>query len=259
MKKIFILVGLTISLNSFCQDNQDSLAKYSYSIVGFTLPKGGAFGSGFFIKNKNSLYLVTAKHVLTGCGNYGVELDNMPKSMNVFIKGPPLQAFNINTEIIKKDIPCKESFYDSDFIVTIISNQFSNYVNSVEKLISPPYKNVKQVSIFGYPEYIYGKGNDKYYFINPISMNLHKKIYGFYVKEDSLKNINNASCFFEVDKFMEDYDSLGGFSGSPIFVQDDTSKKWRILGVFTGSGINYNGNTAIWFVPIEIIMNKINR
>jgi hypothetical protein len=110
MKKLIAIACLLISIHSVSQGNQDSLSKYSYQVFGFTPPKYSFFGTGFFIKNKNSLYFITAKHVLTGC-THGNQFGHFPNKMNVMIDSGR-HSFYINTTEIINSNPCHYSFFD---------------------------------------------------------------------------------------------------------------------------------------------------
>ena len=57
---------------------------------------------------------------------------------------------------------------------------------------------------------------------------------------------------------MKAYDSLGGFSGSPIFIQDSTSEKWRIAGIFTSNTYDNTGRVGIECTLIEMAIKKID-
>jgi hypothetical protein len=136
--------------------------------------------------------------------------------------------------------------------------KYNPYVNSVENFICPFFQKVKKAVIFGYPgdSYHTAAGNEISMFPTASKINLPENIYGYFEK-DSMNIIDSSGCFFEVDNFMKDYESLGGFSGSPVFLQDSITKKIRITGIFTGNGINPNGRCAIWFTPIEFALRRI--
>jgi len=255
MKKWIALLALLVSFNSYSQFNQDSLSKYCYSIFGYTPPSHSFFGSGFFIRRNNSLYFVSAKHVVTGC-IYGAYLKHFPKEMNIVIDSPKT-LINARVELIAKRDPCSVSFKDSDFVVTKVSSRFMKYVHSVEAFILPPFDSLQEADIYGFPHYRELKRRKMDIFEPPYKMNLPHQISSLFVNESSEK-IDLTSCFFEVGSFMSDYDSLGGFSGAPIFVKDAFSPRVRILGIFTGSSVDQGGKIGIWFVPIEFALKAID-
>src|SRR5687768_15135590 len=66
----------------------DSLKKYTYSLLGFKVSGNytyQAFGSGFFYRHSGGLYLITAKHVLSGCLDTA-KIKNHPDVINILIE-----------------------------------------------------------------------------------------------------------------------------------------------------------------------------
>jgi V8-like Glu-specific endopeptidase len=251
MKKFLFIALLLICFSSFGQNNSDSLNKYSYAIIGLDKTQT-LLGSGFFIKNNNSLYFITAKHCFVNCDSIGFINSDMIMVINRF---NPDKSFAINTKPIKLKYPCHGTYFDSDYVAIPINIQMSKYVNSVENFVLPPFKKIDSASVFGFPGFSYSKVENGQVFIIPTKMKLPPKIHGFYIKTDKKNRVDSASCFFEVDSFLNDLDSLGGFSGSPIFIK--SKDKIRILGVFYASSTNPNGKTGIWYAPIEFIESQI--
>src|SRR6185312_4251924 len=110
MNRILITcLTLLLFTNTYCQSNNafDSLKKYSYFIEGINSKDGViATGTGFFIRTKDSLiYLITAKHVLSGCNDSLLKFKGMPPIMYVFLDLNG-NIIPINTNRIKDTSQC---------------------------------------------------------------------------------------------------------------------------------------------------------
>src|SRR5688572_14249529 len=91
---VFIIVSCSQSVTVRPQDIQQSLKKYSYFIIGFKPVGNGiletASGTGYFIRDNNRLYFLTAKHVLTPCDYIDtctppVRRNSFPDSMSILL------------------------------------------------------------------------------------------------------------------------------------------------------------------------------
>src|SRR6185312_8202708 len=110
MNRILITcLTLLLFTNTYCQSNNafDSLKKYSYFIEGINFKTGAiATGTGFFIRTRNNvIYLITAKHVLSGCTDSLVKFKEMPNYMNVFLDKNGTVIL-INIAVIKDTSQC---------------------------------------------------------------------------------------------------------------------------------------------------------
>jgi hypothetical protein len=89
-------------------------------------------------------------------------------------------------------------------------------------------------------------------------MPLPKKDYFFTRRKDSASGIISPTiAVIDYPSFMHDYDSLGGFSGSPVFIQDSITNKWRIAGIFIANTFSDVGSLGIEYLLIEMIIKKI--
>ena len=147
---------------------------------------------------------------------------------------------------------------DSYYIVIRIDNKYSNSINSVEHFVHPPFKYVKGIKILGYPGWSYAKNDSLFMpFINPTEMPLPKKDYFFSILKDSATAVVDSSVFvIDCPPFMKNADSLGGFSGSPVFIQDSITNNWRIAGIFTSNARSSTGRFGIEVVLIEAAIKK---
>src|SRR4051794_33158022 len=91
MSKYFLFFLFLISSKSYSQKNNfrifDSLQHYSYRLLGFSVSGNRLYpfgGTCFFIRKNKKIFLVTAKHVVTGCVDSG-KADNLPSKLSVYI------------------------------------------------------------------------------------------------------------------------------------------------------------------------------
>ena len=113
MRLLFISL-LFLSSDLFSQDPADSLAKYSYSIIGVMPSLSVVFGSGFFLRNNGFIYFITAKHVLTGCDK-GLIPDRFPDEMTIYLTNST-STILIPTKQIKEKSPCYTSRPYKDYV-----------------------------------------------------------------------------------------------------------------------------------------------
>jgi hypothetical protein len=254
----FFLLAICISSNG---QPADSLKKYSYTIFGYnveTMPfPFSASGTAFFIKKNNSIFLITSKHVLTGCEN-GVKLKEMPDYMNVYIPEHDT-ILTIDIRTIKDTAMCFAKVEDGlDVIVVKIADFWRTYIkNTVEEFISPRFKNVKSIEIFGYPadrnDGVRLPGYD-----GPVHIQIPEKKYEIVQAFDSTGKVDTINYRVFADSTISD-SVKNGFSGSPVFIQDADSKKWRIMGVLVASGLEVNTRKRLTYIQhMEYVINLID-
>ena len=130
MKLLSTSLLLFISIFSNGQ-SVDSLKKYSYTIFGYNLKTMpfpfSASGTAFFIKRNNSIFLITAKHVLTGCEK-GVKPKEMPDYMNIYLPERDT-ILGIDIRAIKDTATCFTKVEDGlDVIVVRVDNFWKKYI-----------------------------------------------------------------------------------------------------------------------------------
>jgi hypothetical protein len=234
----------------------DSLKKYSYFIAGFEIVNpatGEAITSGgtcFFLKEKDELYLTTAKHVMTGCDS--IKAVHYPSILNVFSPNYD-NLISIETKPIRDTAACLPFYADPDVIVIKVSNKIQ--VNVVNDFMLEPFLEVGNTVIYGFP----GINNIKpsgFRIVPADSIMLKENSYS-YVSE----SINNHTDTINYHIYAEHYtfDYLGkGYSGSPVFVQDKLSKKWRVAGIAVGYALTTTNKTFLYVTHSIFINQKIN-
>lgn len=264
---VIFLISVPKNVNS--QSNSDSLSKYSYSIMGFS--SKGNFGvpysgTAFFIRNGSSVFLITAKHVLSGCDDGNRKMPFFPDVMNVMVldrNDSSGGVINVNIEKIKDSIVCHESFLDSDFIALkiIVHDTILKKINSVENLIMPPFEEVEKIAMFGFPLNSIRNPSVQFGFWMPSFFELNGVetiISGAFT--DTVSNRTDSTNYYFYNQVAKIDSSLKGFSGSPVFVKDRSSDRWRITGLFAKFGYNNTTGDKFITVPrIDYILRDIHR
>jgi hypothetical protein len=269
--RIVLITVLLLPVRLLAQltGDTDTLKKYSYKLQGFSTGQYNGLtmvrrwsGTVFFIRSVNQLYLVTAKHVLSGCDNSdSVKLKNFPDEMLVEVSRD--KHFNkllkINSAIIRDTSACLSTKLYPDVIAVKIDDTIADQVYSIEGLIHPLYKRVTNSLVIGYPGYANRPIGDLSYF-DPHAIALLDGRYFLsagYV--DTTRTTLDKIHFWIYPKDIDTGDSLGGYSGSPFYVQDQRSKKWRIAGVFASSGADSGKLPVMYAVKIDYVLDEINR
>ncbi len=247
----FVLPLICISV--FSQVNKlpaDSLAKYSYPITGVYPIFGG--GTGFFIKRNNHLYLVTAKHVINGCDGTGKKNELYADILLIGNKEDQRHSFTIDNRVLRKVLPCG----GLDMYVKRIDSTFIPYYNSVEKFIIPEIEYFRTVEIFGYPMNTYDTG----YIRIPnrkIHLSIPEQTFDFAYVYDSTWKVDNNLRKITYPKSVE---VIGGFSGSPVFLQDKKTNEWRVIGIVSATlPVVGDSRASMLFVDIKYVIALINK
>lgn len=268
---ILLLTALLFTKASFSQtqNDWDSFKKYSYSILGFSgkgnfgIPSGG---TGFFIRDRSKLFLVTAKHVFSGCDDSAKKSPFYPDIMNVMLHdniGNPTIVINVNIEKIKDTTPCVRKLNDTDIIVVPINveDSIGKTIFSVEKFLAPPFRVIEKILMVGFPGIGYARQPVEFGFWKPslFKMNGNEtKIFTHTTYTDPIM-IDSINLFM-YNQTIEIDSTLKGFSGSPIFVKDSSSKKWRIAGLFAKFGeCNTAKEKCIIAPKIDYILSDIDK
>lgn len=258
MTRIILLSFFIINtFQSFCQDTQlpaDSLSKYSYSILGFSNNPNADFGTCFFINHNNNLFLVTAKHTLYNCDTLTKKEYPAFKFGIVFIPDP----FNTIQFSVPQTIDTCFGFErDTDLLVLKVDKRFFKDVNTVDNFILPPFSKLGEMQIFGQ-----GMRADSSFFVfdKQHSIHLPRNTFKIYTSMPILNNkfIDSVHYIIDMKKLRID-NWLKGFSGSPAFLQDDETKKWRLCGVLVQGLIpeSKKRKGAILVVKPEYIFQSI--
>ncbi len=253
MKQIFILtlVGLITIENVFSQrshQHADSLEQYSYPILGI-YPSFTA-GTGFFLTYNDSLYFITAKHVVTGCDDKRNKRPNYPDKLIIGDYKDMEHSFFIDTKVIRQALPCD----GIDMYIHPISGRFKPYYKTVDQFILPKISEFATLEIFGYPITSYDTG---YVGVPRKSKHLTMptETFDFTYALDSAGNINKLYQRVSHPKSVE---VIGGYSGSPIFLQDRQTGNWRIIGIVSATESTYGGSRGgLLYVDIQHVLNLL--
>lgn len=256
LKWIIIFLNLFVFITSFGQDTiqSQSLKKYSYTIMGVSKKSVSDFGTCFFITFKNDLYLVTAKHTLYTCDT--IALKEYPEFQQAIVFIPePFKV--VQLEIPQISDTCLGFERDPDvFVMKVDASLFKN-VFTVDQFLLPPFEKLGELNIFGQGMKIDSQfvGFDSQHHIN-----IPRNSFEIY-SSHGLSNggIDSMHYLIELDN-LKVGNWLKGFSGSPVFLQDWVSKKWRVCGMLT-KGLYTNSNEskdAILSVKSDFILNFID-
>lgn len=258
MKTLITILFLSVSIVTNSQP-ADSLKKYSYYLMGYLPTDTGIIsggGTGFFIKRNNELFLITAKHVLSGCDGFK-KPDKYPDVFNAVEKDKDL-VIPFSTYLVRDTALCLPFHQDPDIIAIKIDKKWYNSVNSVEGYNSPPFLKLESTEIFGFPSIDMTTPFGFMALKSASHIHLPKKdIYKQAVDSATGKILDsiNYRIFSKTVAFNLDQ---RGYSGSPVFVKDYKSKKWRIAGVAVGYGLDVSGETFLYVVNIKYVYKKID-
>ncbi len=231
--RLVIIIILALIVNKCI--SQDSLQKYSYQLLGLVIkdkdivqPYGG---SGFFIRASKRLFFITAKHVVSGCLDSNTKIDSFPTVMQITIKTNSHFEGVINLPIkeITKSIKCDSINKAPDFQIFEVKE--NKNVQSIESLIIPPFENVSQLIICGYPSNLV-----KSYNLHPntsiIKIDIDNNDISIPIYDGIAQDYN-----FSIKTKYEDW--LWGYSGSPVFIKDKNTNSYRIMGLLAAAAGEY--------------------
>ena len=83
--------------------------------------------------------------------------------------------------------------------------------------------------------------------------------YGFFQFVDSITRKIDTINSMIISKDVPLHDSLKGYSGSPLFLQDLQTLKWRVCGLFAASSLDTITKTKAILAPVpKYIMQSID-
>ena len=237
----YFIIALSLSIQGCSSsiktiDSVQFLSKYSYIVLGFETTKEGKIpynGTCFFINRNDKLYLITAKHVITGCEN-GQKTFNTADVLNVLIKdslGKVINVINAGTSQLKAQYPCKPSYEDLDAIAIEVSRPENATIYTVENYIRPRFLQWDKIEIFGFPrEKTYKDSSIGHEIVSHRSINPTETKFEYQIdssgREDTLH-------YVLLGKYLtEDLTHDHGYSGSPVFIRNTITKEWRIVGLY---------------------------
>jgi hypothetical protein len=265
---ILLCCSATKKHNSLEFKYDESLSKYSYLIFGTKireeLNRFYTFqGTCFFIRWEKQLYLITAKHVLSGNNTGDQKENNHPAIMEVCVKdSASLTKIPINTNAINDTLCCGLYKDYSDFCVIKVDPSTFSKVNSVENFIYAPFKKIDGIQFAGFTKINMERSEDApitRFSVTSKGLKFFYKSFSFKSNSDSTYRTDTTNCYISSPKIPMD-GTLQGTSGAPIFVKDHNSKKWRVLGLCGGEfKPDSTSIEAYMFAPnIEVILKKFS-
>ncbi|MCK9404717.1 MAG: hypothetical protein M0Q26_15090 [Chitinophagaceae bacterium] len=259
MKGSFTLILVLLFLASCGQKNNisgDSLGRYSYQVFTIELKKAVMdFGTCFFIKRNDGLYLITARHIFIHCDSITNKQKYPYDIAQVYIPNSPQQMVPIPLNKPSDTCSCLSEEKDADLTVIKMDNSLIPYVNSVEDFIAPPFKKLGDAEI-------YGQGlkadSQAIYFTDPHRIHIPSNTFEIIQRVGNIetKIIDSINYHF-LSKTIKIGRWLKGFSGAPVFLQEYKTNKWRLAGVFVAAQIFVQGkkesNDLIALMPDNII------
>jgi hypothetical protein len=214
----------------------DSLGKYSYQVFTIQTKNGMIdFGTSFFIKKNDELFLITAKHVFVDCDS--ASNTEKIKFGNIFVHIPksPQQMVPISFSRPAVSRLCLPVDKDTDVVVIKMDNQLIPYVNTVEDFIKPPFEKLGDAEIYGQG---FKADTSSFYFTDPHHIHMPAKTFSVLqmIGDNETKLIDSIDYFF-LTKILKTGGWMKGYSGAPVFLQDYKTKQWRLAGVFIGAEI----------------------
>lgn len=230
----------------------DSLKKYSYLLTA-SFEEYSQQGTGFFIRTKGQLYLITAKHFISG--------GRLPKTLYVW-----LSTVGSDTSDVKKvDMhrvmerwkgSAKQIKPQWDVVAIPVNATIFKNVYSVESFIRPMSRTMQQIEIYGYPI----KPNWDYSTVYgpPSYLHIPAKEYTLAIGVDTNKQKEDQINYYMYTTAITIDNNLRGYSGAPVFAKNQNNN-WCILGLFAGhTDSNDATEKAIRIVRLKYILKEKN-
>lgn len=221
-----------------CQNpiSRDSLGKYSYQMMTLKMPRAETHqGTGFFYKRDNRLFFVTARHTFVQCDSLRNKEYFTFDQCFIYLPSP-VQMIPIQVAKTKDSCSCLDWNRYPDIAVFEVNYNLVSKVNSVEEFMLPPFKSYGDAEIYGQG---FSSDSGAFYYTTPHHIHLPAKSFGIsWLIGDSVTRVVDSVDYYFFVTTIKARSSLKGFSGSPVFLQDSLSKKWRVAGVFT-SGMQF--------------------
>lgn len=234
MRNTFLFfIAFIFPIKGICQGKEEDFQKYSYLLVLTKKAKSLdttqynviGIATGFFIRKKDKLYLVSANHVFTG--NDPVRVKRQDKTADLMVLyyneyGKEKKSFkNIYLNSIKLSNPPKSLSQYPDILPYQIDLPKTAKIYSIEKFLTNDKINIsskKPLFFWGYP------GDPKnllqslnYY----LTTSQPKKYTGFYKTQDSINYISYPTSGF-------------GNSGAPVFYHTE-SGEIKFVGILSSA------------------------
>lgn len=268
MNKIFLLLFFSFLFGyKNLASAQDTLQQYSYMIVGIDNPrlsKNGDLnfntptGTCFFIRIKNRLLLVSAKHVLTPWEpNVGTKSPIFPDTLYIRFENEKSHSFEfepIDVTKIKDTISGGNAYNDPDVFVIEYTNPSNRKLNSIEKFFAPISEDdISIACMVGYPSH--EKSFQTLLFRKAVSMNA--EILNSINKPNTINdNVHKKTILDTLNYIIKPINGTPepGFSGSPVFIKSKSSNSWLFGGIVSQGVLEDN---FLMIVKPQIVAQKI--
>ena len=234
-------------------DPSDTLMKYSYRINGTVFSESfyTVDGTGCFYKKGDSLYFITAKHVLSGCmmSRKAIWKNGVYPDM-LIISGKDVSFF-VDIGKIKDTATCLPQLQSPDIISIPVENKFNLEVYSIENFKTDSISNGGQIKIFGFPSDSNIKNGRANYSAPPGELDWDSGSYT--AVNHSFINILSSN------RQIPPNEKLKGYSGSPVFFKEDGSNEWKISGIFAAIITDTVGRRFVIMPKIDNVLPNKSR
>ncbi len=242
-----LILSLLLILPSFAfSQKADSLSQYSYLVISIKNKKPAKIQTGFLLKVKSKLFLVSSYHTFSSwdaytnqriypiCDTLEIRFKNKATGKNEFI------LFDIAK--IEKSSKYRPYYEKGDFYMFELKNlyQFSkfemNIINYDPTITNYKKLNPSKIIAFGFPnERLNIKNESDLFKIDPIGIN------GEIIGQIWQKWSFNDSKEIDSINYRSSIRGYGGYSGSPVFwkVIVKGKESFKFGGVVSGSSPDY--------------------
>lgn len=233
-----------------------NLQKYSYFIFGVKTPNTINQGTGFFVREQERLFFITAAHTITGWSPITGKNDPGPLPGDIF----QLRLYKDNTEVFipldfskhKQSYVKKLGFDQPDLFVMEIKN-LNFEINSIESYFMkyPLTDSIHESQIFGFPVL---EENDPNKYVKAPASKLEAELGFDYKKKIYWQMFNKYDSINYQLKILNSFSTLHGYSGSPVFHKIG-NKREIVFG-----GVLFSGDPPFTFViRPEYILEEIKK
>lgn len=209
-------------------------------------------GTCFFARRADALFLITAKHNISGFNTFN--LKHTPSQFDTVgfryfdPKNKKISFASLNVIPMKKEL-VNDYFYESPDLVVLKMNDpmVEPYINSMEKyMVTKKEENEKLDSVISFG-YAFADPN---IFKEDVMTTYYKGVLADLVHQDPYDRPNDNIYYRTQPK------SIQGMSGSPVFLKFKSEKGIRFLfgGVLFGG--NQNNNSAYIVIP-ELVNSQV--
>jgi len=217
----------------------DSLKKYSYLISGIVNDHSAIIGTGFFINNHKSVYLVSAAHVLTGWNALERKWNkDYPDTFFVRLidkKTGDDVLCSIDVSTYKEKLKPFSIWDKPDIFIYKIKNPSSYIIYSIENLIVDTIVNYTDEinKVFGYGFASYTRFTDFHSLLNltPTVIDASTVMKYDSIPNSRKNNLPDSMHFIITPVFPWKNNFGNGASGAPIFIYSEKGRRFIFGGV----------------------------